>query len=254
MPKLELPDSVTTILENTTEELTANAGKTFGDIWFLIFGGISHVADKRRAKYAHDLSIYEQELSSAIAEIPEDKRIEPSLQLTAQALENSKYCIEEEELRQMFTKLISHSLNEDFSGKVHPSFAEIIKQMSILDAKIIQRFKENNRPVIGLPVCQYIVHIPGALSTVPVPEHIFLELPNIDIQLCSQSLSSLSRLGIISVSYTKKLTAPNVYDKFEEHPLFTTFKSETPFGISLAQGIAEPTPLGRSFIDVCVPD
>ena len=40
MLKLELPDSITHVVKNTTDELTINVGKTLGDIWYLIFDAV----------------------------------------------------------------------------------------------------------------------------------------------------------------------------------------------------------------------
>ena len=253
MPNIELPDSATVILENITTELTANAGKTFGDIWFLIFGGLSHIADKRRAKYAHNLSIYEQELSSAISEIPEDKRIEPSLQITAQALENSKYCIEEQELRNMFTSLISNSINADFTKYIHPSFAEIIKQMSVLDAKILKKFK--TAPPTGIPICNYNASEPGKTEFIVLLENVFLELPEFSLDICSTSISSLERLGLIQIPSDQYLKPLEQYDTFKSYPLFKKLKENNPDKeISIEKRVAMLTPLGQSFIKVCVPD
>ena len=122
----DLPASVDNAVKNLTDKPTQGIGQTFADAWYLVFGGITQAADKRRMKYAHDLELYKQELSRAISSIPEEKRIEPNIQTTAQALENSKYCIESEELRKMFVNLISNSMDNRYIQNVHPSFAEII--------------------------------------------------------------------------------------------------------------------------------
>lgn len=253
MPKLELPDSVSNVLENTTGELTANAGKTLGDIWFLIFGGISQAADMRRAKYAHDLAIFEQELSTSINEIPPEKQIEPSLQITAQALENSKYCIEEKELREMFTSLISNSMNSDFSQTIHPSFAEIIKQMSVVDAKILKKFKISFPS--DIPICNYHIETPGKEGYNIILENVFLELPEIDLDICSTSISSLKRLGLIQIPEGIFLQNEKYYDIFSQHPQFLSLENSYPNNkISIDKRVASLTPLGQSFIKVCIPD
>lgn len=253
MPKLELPDSVSNILENTTGELTANAGKTFGDIWFLIFGGISQAADKRRAKYAHDLSVYHQELTASITKIPIDKRLEPSLQITAQALENSKYCIEEKELREMFTSLISNSMNSDFLQTIHPSFAEIIKQMSVVDAKVLKKFKLSFPS--DIPICNYHMETPGKQGYKIIFENVFLELPEIDLKICSTSISSLKRLGLIQIPEGIFLQNEKCYDIFTQHPQFLFLENKYPNNkILIDKRVASLTPLGKSFIKVCIPD
>lgn len=105
----DLPDSIDNAVKNLTDKPTQGVGQTLADVWYLVFGGITQAADKRRMKYAHDLELYKQELSQKIASIPEENLIEPSIQTTAQALENSKYCIESEELRKLFVNLISKS-------------------------------------------------------------------------------------------------------------------------------------------------
>ena len=87
----DLPASIDNAVKNLTDKPTQGIGQTLADVWYLVFGGITHAADKRRMKYAHDLKLYEQELSQAILSIPEENLIEPNIQITAQALENSKY-------------------------------------------------------------------------------------------------------------------------------------------------------------------
>lgn len=257
MPKLELPDSITHIVKNTTDQLTTNAGKTFGDIWFLIFGGISHAADKRRAKYALDLSVYEQELSVSIAKIPADKRIEPSLQITAQALENSKYCIEEKELRDMFTALISNSMNSDFSQDIHPSFAEIIKQMSVLDAQILKIVK--NSPLYSIPICDYRALATGEkdyeTTYVLILENVFLELPDVSLEACSASISSLERLGLIHIPTNTHVNSEEYYKLFTNHPRFLLIQEQYPdYKPSIEKKVAKLTPLGQLFAKICIPD
>lgn len=51
----DMPDSVDNALNNLSDLPTKNIGQTFGDLWYLVFGGISHAADKRRLRYSVDL-------------------------------------------------------------------------------------------------------------------------------------------------------------------------------------------------------
>ena len=36
----DVPDSVDSAVKNLTDETTKNIGQTFGDLWYLVFGGI----------------------------------------------------------------------------------------------------------------------------------------------------------------------------------------------------------------------
>ncbi len=252
----ELPPSVDNAFKNLTDKPALSIGTTFSDLWYLVFSGISYLSEKRKIEYAHKLDLFRKELEESIKQIPPEKATEPSIQITAQALENSKYCVDEDELRQMFTALISNSMNTDFSKDIHPSFAEILKQMSVLDAEIARLFKKGNEISFGLPVCQYRFTLDNPSSFSSFPDHVFLELPDVDFRLCSRSLSSLARLGIVSISYIKKLTAPNIYDKFLSHPFYQELKENLPepLTLSITKGVVELTPLGQSFIRVCVPN
>lgn len=249
---VDIPPSVDNAFQNLTGNVSKSIGDTMSDIWYMVFGGISYCAEKKKIKYAHSLELFRQELDASCAKIPLEKQIEPSFQVTAQALENAKYCITEEELRSMFTSLISNSMNSDFSEDVHPSFAEIIKQMSVLDAKIIKLFK--TAPFTGIPLCNYHVN-QEAGGYISVLDNAFLELPEESLESCSQSLSSLARLGIIRIPMDRYLSLPDYYERFEQHSFFKTLQHEFPNKkITIEKSVAELTPLGRSFIKVCIPD
>ena len=133
-----VPDSVDTAFKNISDKPTLNIGTTIADIWYLVFGGISQTAEKRKLKYSYALQEFEKELKEKISKIPEDKLIDADTQIVAPALEASKYCIEKEELRRMFVNLISSSLNSDMNNFVHPIFSDIIKQLSSEEAKFLQ--------------------------------------------------------------------------------------------------------------------
>lgn len=132
-----VPDSVDNAVKNITDKPTQTIGTTFADIWYLVFGGISQAADKRRLKYSYALQEFEKELKEKISKIPKDKLVEPDIQIIAPALEASKYCAEKETLRNMFSTLIASSMNNDFNNITHPSYIEIMKHFSDFDAKLL---------------------------------------------------------------------------------------------------------------------
>ncbi|WP_099206213.1 DUF4393 domain-containing protein [Scatolibacter rhodanostii] len=263
--KFEIPKSLDKACENLTDKPTKEAGTTFADIWFLVFGGISEKAEMKRLKIAANISKYEKELKTATDAIPEMNRIEPKLQIVGPALQKSQYCMEEESIRDMFVKLISRSMDSAYETKIRPSFSEIISQMSPLDAENLKIFSFLD-PIT--PVCEYRLNrVKFGYKTVKT--NVFLEnsrVQNIDLQ--ASSLSEISRLGLIKIDYDKYYTNENAYDMFEQHPAFLHLKnyiSPVPEGgyqsprddylfkdVELLKGIAELTPLGKDFLDVCL--
>lgn len=251
----DMPGSVDNALTNLTDCPTKNAGQTFGDLWYLVFGGITQAADKKRMKYAADLEKYHQELDKSITSIPEDKKIEPSIQVTAQALENSKYCVSSEALRSIFVKLISGTMNSYFEPLVHPSFPEMIKQMNEHDAHLLMELKRKSRSV---PIAEFretfkendgfVTHFTNAYIS---------DLLQIPLTECSCALSSLKRMGLITLSYDEYFTNDSVYDPFYETVTYKNLSKEIDSyknnsEITLQKGICSITPLGNRFIGACV--
>lgn len=139
-----VPDSVDNAVKNITDKPTQNIGTTLADIWYLVFGGISQAAAKKKLKYSYALQKMEHELQDSISKIPQDKLVEPDIQIIAQALEAAKYCVEKEELRHMFVKLISSTLNEDLFEDVHPIYISIISSLTPFDAKMLLSLYNKN--------------------------------------------------------------------------------------------------------------
>lgn len=184
---VSIPASVDKAIENITSPISKGIGNTLGDLWYLVFGGLSHKADKRRMKYAVDLENYQNELSESIRQIPKEKQTEPSIQITAQALENSKYCISSEVLRKMFVNLISGTMHSEREPLVHPSFPEMIKQMSEDDAKILSILKNQES------------------STTKIAEISETVASEMDPFRCRRSLTLLEKFGLITIVYTPAL-------------------------------------------------
>ena len=144
----KLAEPIGKVVEGLTLPAARGIGNTLGDLWFLVFGGVSQAADKRRIKYQHGLEAFRDSLEEKIEAIPNEKFSEPNTQIVTQALENAKYCVEEPELREMFARLIASTCNLDMINSIHPSFATIIKQLSPLEANLLCFHKDFRRPVM----------------------------------------------------------------------------------------------------------
>lgn len=134
-----VPKFAETALENVLDKPSKSIGETFSDIWYLVLGGaLGQMAEKRKMKYAADLEKYKKKIEEEIEKIPDDKKCEPDIQMIGSVLEASKYCVEKEELRNMFAKLIVSSIDIDKQDIVHPIFIDIIRRMDNLDARVLK--------------------------------------------------------------------------------------------------------------------
>lgn len=251
-----VPESVDNAIKNLTDGPTRSMGQTLSDIWYLVFGGISQKAAKRRMKYEHDLELYQQELADSISKIPKEKKSEPDIQVTAQALENSKYCLDSSELRELFVNLISKSMDSDFENDIHPSFAEIIKQMSPLDARILKSLQ----PSRSFPLVDYIVEDKHVKDYEIKLSNVYIsDFSEISIEQASNSISSLNRLGIIEIDTHSILSQKTTYAPYKETSYYQKLLMDTRRRFAFKQAnireyLGRFTPLGKNFFQVCVKD
>jgi len=249
----ELPPSVDKAVENLTDKPTKVIGKGVSSIFSLVFNPINHLNDKQLLKYAHALEVYKQELDEKIAAIPEENLIEePKLQIVAQALEDSKYCIEEPILREMFANLIASASDGTKADIVHPSFSAILKQMSPEDGLVAQKISCRHFFPVGRLKHQKPNLDEGYLF---LTDNILIPDPsNISEVIPPDSLSNLLALGLIEIDYNQHLVAENAYEPFERFADAGGYKAHvelTDGKMALAKGICQLTPYGRNFAKAC---
>ncbi|MGH1280463.1 DUF4393 domain-containing protein [Bacillus basilensis] len=176
-------------LDEAVMPVAKKAGSTLSSIWTIAFGGIDIYAEKTQLKRVRSLNQFKDELEQAVSSIPEENIVEPPLHIVGSSLEAAKYYFENDELRKMFANLIAASINSDMASKAHPSFVEIIKQLSPLDAMNLKLFKSNGR----FPIVQYVYTKADKHGSKPFKTNVFLENKKIeDIDLNAASISNLN--------------------------------------------------------------
>lgn len=210
---IELPESVDNAVKNLTDKPTVTIGETISDCLFLVFGGISQKANLKRAKYAIELEHFKSELEEKLNVIPEEKLVEPNIHVICTALDNMRFCVEEETLRDMFSSLIANSINSDKTNLVHPSYGEIIKQMTSLDASIFIWMSERNL----LPIMKIESRSPSGFNKRVLSKNLIWEdWGNIDKVVAS--LDNLQRLKLIDITFDSCYAVKNIYEQLRQRP------------------------------------
>lgn len=253
---------------NIVSPPTKVVGNFFGDLFNFAFGYNMHEkAEKSRLKHQKNIEDFQKKLNENVSSIPEEHRIPPKESVVGPALEASKYYFDEDEIREMFEKLITNSMDDRQAAKVHPSFTEIIKQMSPLDAQNLKLFKTNSQ----LPIVQFKVKSRNDIRKyILIATNVFISNPDCqDIELQAVSISSLCRIGLLEIKYGDYITNDSVYEQFLSLPLYIDLKnqlealniaSETFIGITnkekhdlhCEKGYVQLTPLGKTFISICL--
>lgn len=226
----------------TSEHLPA-VPKFFNDLFELTIGNWMAYQNK-----ANKIK-YKQKLNEKINEIPKNKLTEPKLSIIGPALEASKYYIEEEEIRNLFSNLIASSMNSDSSDFVHHSFTEIIKQLSPYDANLFSSIVEVN-PIVEIAVRK--------IDIGEATEHsiFFVTKEFSDYKKNAIALFNLQKQGLIEIFHEQHITYPNdAYARYYSHPRYlelkNSFYDNAEFEVLIKPKMFVITDLGRSFKSIC---
>lgn len=258
-------------------------GQALDDVMTIVgFDRLHEVADRKRAKRELNMQLYKDSIAQKIVAIPEENLKEPPLSIVGPALEASKYYIEEEELREMFAKLISGSMDSSKDDIIHSSYVDVIKQLTRLDAEnLVYISKSSGSPIAEIRNKFTNGKYEGNYEIMRT--NLFIDNPNEKNQTkLGASLENLRRLGLANISYSERKIEQYFYDGFESLDEFhtaknvvelkksffrdaregingVTFTGDTPelfkhsiIGPELIYGIIKLTPFGKNFYATCL--
>lgn len=232
-------------------------GNTLSNLWELGIG--SHVTlwvKKQEARQQQNLEDYIKKVEEKTQEIPEEFIKEPQLHIVGPAIEASKYYIESDELREMFANLIASSIDNRLVNETHPSFVEIIKQLSPTDANILKNF----RNVFQTSIAEVRI-ISTDNSYITFQEHVMDFTDSSQYKSHASSLSNLQRLGLLNISYDSNMTDESHYDYIKNHTAFIKAKEQlieiqksdpTFTRVDFQRGLCKKTPLCQDFTKICL--
>ena len=235
----------------TSAGVFAGPIQTLQDWWYINYGhNVSTQAALLKATREASVEKLKNDILQEVATIPPENVQEPSIKILGPALEASRYYIEEEELRNIFSKIISSSFDNRKNGMIHSSFVEVIKQLDVLDAQILQFLNESNYSKFAAsPAMKMFLQDEQGIKTLfPL---IFLTEELFDFHRNAAAIINLERLGIISIKDTQHLTDETEYYFIEKHPIIIHLLEHNP-GFELGKLCFIITEFGQNFIDVCV--
>ena len=86
------------------------------------------------AQREYNVAETEKLLAKKLENIEPEKIVSPEPYVAVPALQAISYSMNSDELRELYANLLAKSMCIDTKNSVHPSFVEIIRQMSPLDA------------------------------------------------------------------------------------------------------------------------
>lgn len=238
-------------LDEALTPVAKESGERLADIVSLVFTPII----KAKAIRDKNLEKFLKELDEEINKIPENRVKEPPLHIVRPALEDViKYYCDEEYLRKMFARLISSSMDSD--NIVHPSYIDIIKQLSPSDSAIFRaHFECSTFKIGGKPQNIFYQNAIKFYHLMHKEINCFEEIENFVFWENESkfywlekpiiiSLHSLKRLGLINISLTKIPKMDLEKYKVREENLDGTY-------VDVLVLTSYPTQFGLNFANIC---
>ena len=202
------------------------------------------------------LRLTAEAIKEKVKQIPEEKLIEPEPYVAIPAIQQISYCQNSEELRDLYANLLTSSMNADKKWQVHPSFVDIIKQITPDEAKIIKslpNFKNNFMPAIDIKLTRKESSNGGHQLFVTNFTTIGLDVIENKENICSY-IDNLIRLKILEIPPTYHFTNEALYKPLEQSPILEKLIPQAyklVFNIDYNHKIIAITNYGLLFKQIC---
>ena len=190
-------------------------------------------------------------LAAKLDKIDPEKIVEPEPYVAVPAIQAISYTMNSNELRNLYANLLAKSMITDTKETVHPSFVEIIKQMSPIDARVFQLIMDTRlRPVINLTR-------KSSNGNTLIQSHCSW-ITSFSIKQCATSIDNLLRLGLIEIPYGDYYSNSQIYNYVKQNPLFKELEQKSQSTLASGESLnyenayIRPSDLSTLFYNVCV--
>lgn len=190
-----------------------------------------------------------ESLQHKLANVPEEQIITIAPEVGVPVVEKLLYT-QDETISEMFLNLLASGSQKGTCDKAHPSFVQIISNLSPLEAQILcllsHELASQDSLFLHFPILEFCEWFPGEARITtfgPVTDwHLKWNLEDEDKQ--GAALENFGRLGLIEISFESHF-AWQAYEALERH--FSGLVQST----QSRHGVGRTTHLGKLFLEAC---
>lgn len=199
---------------------------------------------------------FEKDMATKLAEVPEEHLVAPKASIAAPAMQHLGFSLDEPDLKEMYLSLLATASDDRKRDSAHPSFVEIIKQLSAPELPFLESVL--NREGRSTPLVRFKISTTGSEGYNIAMSHL-VEATDATSQALRENraatyVENWVRLGIVTVDYTQYLTDPEAYSWVETSGHYLGFKKHIARmpdkGLEYDKGVLVVTEFGRSFAQV----
>lgn len=252
-----LPDVIEPISNAIQQNIPETAKQTDGALSTVV-GFFNNVVlypvKKANLTFRYKLEAFEDDLKEKTKHIPPENLQIPPTMIAGPTLEALRYTYDEAELREMYENLLASAMDTRTANQALPSFVDAIKQMSPLDALILQKFVDLYQ--LACAEIKFSIQNTNQVYTKAMPTYFLQELADMsDPFIVSTSITNLLRLGFLNI--IDGTINGYDYESFKVHPyvqsrkaLFDSFGKS--FKVDVGKKVVKVNDYGKSFAKVCL--
>lgn len=208
----------------------------------------------RKAAVGYFQNQFKYDLQNKVGHIKPENLIEPKNYIAEPAMINLANVLDEPKLKEMYLNLLANSMDRNLENTVHPSFVEIIKQLTPEEARLLNYILNlsDSLPIIAIHARQekndigyneVYTHLLNLFETED-SQNIYYQNPNLP-----KYVENWIRLGLITVSYEIYLADDNLYENFKSRPEYSNLIMQNPsLHLDIQKGLLQQTHFGKDFI------
>lgn len=148
---------------------------------------------------------FNKDMAEKLKDVPEENISAPKPSLAAPAMQQLAYSLDEPDLKEMYLSLLATASDNRSSEDAHPSFVEVIKQLSADETTLLNSVLSSSGPA---PIISYLSDLPGEEGHTVVKKHVMklsLVATNkpVEFPRLATYVDNWLRLGLVEVHYSK---------------------------------------------------
>lgn len=229
-------------------------------IWLKIWQPLGRLVGIQREYFEFQFA---EDMADRLEDVPEEALITPRGSLAGLAFQGLGFTVEEPELREMYLNLLATASDKRVEKSAHPSFAEVIKQLTAEEAQTLASVIGHPN-ITTLPIVQ--IRVKSATPDNPDKEgykvcanHV-MNWHEDDQPIAAPEnamfVDNWIRLGLVSVDYTAWLIGDSRYEWVQSTPLLVEAQKKYDAAdfarVTHKPGILTVTDFGLAFARVVI--
>lgn len=204
---------------------------------------------------------YQEFLIDSFKKVPAENLSKPSSQIVGPLLENVMYSFDNDELRELYSCLLSSAMNTDLKKDAHPAFVNIIQQLSNVDICILKALKKKS--FVPFVQIDFVDNDSVPILTIHEPA-VLIDDCDCTHEHITACLKNLERLGLLK--FSNLVLAFGDRDKIADilsHPAYSSYHSTMKYlkennlkintgEFQIKNGNILATPFGFLFMKTCL--